>query len=93
LIRGLANHKSKKITPKFAIAKAMVYLALSSVPKPVIYTEDVLGAIRRDFGELTWIPTYRMTLEALHELKEQGLVDKIGSVDYGYFWWSKERLV
>ena len=93
MIRGLNHPRSKKITVKFATAKAMVFMALKAVPKPVIYTEDVLHAMRRDFGELTYVPNYRMTLEALNELLAEGMIDRIGSVDYGYFWWNKERLV
>lgn len=92
MIRGINHPRSKKVTMKFAKAKAMVYMALKSVPKPVIYTEDALAAMKRDFGHMDFVPTYRMTLEALHELQEQGFVGKIGSVDYGYFWWLNERL-
>ncbi len=93
MIRGIDHPRSKKITPKFAQAKAMAYLALLSVPKPVIYTEDVLHAMRRDFGHLTYVPNYRMMLEALNELWAQGFISRIGSTDYGYFWYSNERLV
>ena len=93
MIRGTNHSRSKRITPKFATAKAMVYIALMDVDHPVVYTGTLIDTIYRLFKETTFCPTYDMTLEALSELREQGFISRAGSNDCGYYWWSRDRLV
>lgn len=84
--------RARKITVHFATVKAVVYVYLRHREHPVKTTEQVYVWSKR-WGETIGVKvTYKMALEALHELQEQGFVDWEGN-SYGLYWWSKERIV
>lgn len=85
------TYRTARMTIRFATIKAIVYMYLRHREHPLKTTEQVVIWSKR-WGEYIGVKvTYKMALEALHELTEQGFVDQEGN-SYGYWWWSKERL-